>query len=444
MRFVIATQNSFERSRIAERIESEFDCEIIECESCEEVYKLAKLADCLIVGIEILCGLKAVKDLRVSYPYLPIVVILNRGDERYISHALKEGVDYYVFRLGDYYSRIPAVALSAIEKKRREFELDKFRKALEEKERLYRSLTENLPDLVILHDGDKIAFVNSAVESLGYTKEEVLGRSIFEFIHPESADLARERIETMIKTGKSLPPVEEKIFAKDGSLKVFEIRSTPIDIEGKRYILVVARDITRRKKYEMELEKTNRILRTVNSINELMVRAKNDDDLLKGVVDLLSRVYKNVKLWVLNGEKARLYSTNGRTIKDDVYAFPIVGEGEVLGFLSLEADDIEGDEMAILKTLAKDIGFTLVSLKRRRAIKEALRRVEENTEKIATLIDQIRNPLTVIQGIAEIKHDEYYEKIVEQVKRIERLLEDLDKGWVESKKVGELLKRYDF
>ena len=73
---------------------------------------------------------------------------------------------------------------------------------------------------------------------------------------------------------------------------------------------------------------------------------------------------------------------------------------------------------------------------------EAYRQIERNIEQFAVLTDHIRNPLQVVQGMADVIEDERAAKIREQVSRIKEILRQLDDGWVESEKVREYLERY--
>ncbi|MDV2481385.1 PAS domain S-box protein [Methanoculleus sp. Wushi-C6] len=73
---------------------------------------------------------------------------------------------------------------------------------------------------------------------------------------------------------------------------------------------------------------------------------------------------------------------------------------------------------------------------------EAYRQIERNIEQFAVLTDHIRNPLQVVQGMADLIEDERAAQIREQVGRIKEILRQLDDGWVESEKVREYLKRY--
>lgn len=73
---------------------------------------------------------------------------------------------------------------------------------------------------------------------------------------------------------------------------------------------------------------------------------------------------------------------------------------------------------------------------------EAYRQIERNIEQFAVLTDHIRNPLQVVQGVADLIDDPRAEKIREQVSQIKAILKQLDEGWVESEKVREYLERY--
>ena len=73
---------------------------------------------------------------------------------------------------------------------------------------------------------------------------------------------------------------------------------------------------------------------------------------------------------------------------------------------------------------------------------EAYRQIERNIEQFAVLTDRIRNPLQVVQGMADLIDDPYAEKIQEQVSQIKAILKQLDEGWVGSVKVREYLERY--
>ena len=61
---------------------------------------------------------------------------------------------------------------------------------------------------------------------------------------------------------------------------------------------------------------------------------------------------------------------------------------------------------------------------------------------MAILNDEIRNPLTVIVAWAEMGDDNIKDKIIEQVRIIDGIINSLDRGWLQSTKVWKFLNRY--
>ena len=76
--------------------------------------------------------------------------------------------------------------------------------------------------------------------------------------------------------------------------------------------------------------------------------------------------------------------------------------------------------------------------------KKAQIQLEENIQYIAFLIDNIRNPLSIISGYAELKIEDerMNKKILNQVDKIEDLIEGLDKGWIDSEDTKEFLRSF--
>lgn len=73
---------------------------------------------------------------------------------------------------------------------------------------------------------------------------------------------------------------------------------------------------------------------------------------------------------------------------------------------------------------------------------EAFARIEQNLEQFAVLNDEIRNPLQVIQAIAEMHPSDETAIVLEQVGHIDRLVDNLDAGYIESEKVRDFLRKH--
>lgn len=119
-------------------------------------------------------------------------------------------------------------------------------------------LFEEAPDpiFVVDHDG-RILEANAASEKLvGYTKEEALGKTIFELNLIDRKNFQKVA-KIFYKAMRCEPtgPDENIIRNKKGELIYIEFSTHPIEIDGKKLILCTARNITERKKMLLELAK---------------------------------------------------------------------------------------------------------------------------------------------------------------------------------------------
>ncbi len=123
--------------------------------------------------------------------------------------------------------------------------------ALQESEKRYRSLVDLSPEAMIVVDNLKIQFSNSAAENLfGSTSPNgLVGKFIFDFIHPDFRDLARNQREKRLERG--WVGFDEMEFLKwDGSTFSGEIAGVSISWEGSKSGLIIIRDITERKEVD--------------------------------------------------------------------------------------------------------------------------------------------------------------------------------------------------
>ena len=74
--------------------------------------------------------------------------------------------------------------------------------------------------------------------------------------------------------------------------------------------------------------------------------------------------------------------------------------------------------------------------------RRAFEQIDKNIEQLAILGDHIRNPLAVIVGIADLDAGPTSEKIIHQARIIDRIITQLDRGWIESSKIREYLRKH--
>jgi two-component system cell cycle sensor histidine kinase/response regulator CckA len=123
-------------------------------------------------------------------------------------------------------------------------------------EQRYRMLVEHSPDGIAIQVEDKIIFMNSsAAKLLGESgSENLLGRSIMDFIPEENIDLTKQKIQYVSEHRSTLPFIEEKLIKTDGCKLDVEAAFIPLYYEGKPATQIIFRDITERKQAEEELK----------------------------------------------------------------------------------------------------------------------------------------------------------------------------------------------
>jgi PAS domain S-box-containing protein len=117
---------------------------------------------------------------------------------------------------------------------------------LEESEKRFHLLTDATLEGVLIHDGETVLDVNPSVLAvLGCSLDEVVGHSPFEFLSPESRDLA-------IRHARSgyTEPYEVVGMRRDGSRFPAELKGGSIPFGDRRARFVSIRDLTHRKQAE--------------------------------------------------------------------------------------------------------------------------------------------------------------------------------------------------
>lgn len=138
-------------------------------------------------------------------------------------------------------------------------EARKIEESLHESEEKYRLLAETTRDIILLHDLDgRITYVNRAgLEMTGFTPEEAVGKSVVDFIPAEQLAGLRERRDKRRAGEKGLLHYEAEFVDKHKRLVPVEVNSSPVVRKGKRTeVLIVARDITERKRAEQSLRRS--------------------------------------------------------------------------------------------------------------------------------------------------------------------------------------------
>lgn len=122
---------------------------------------------------------------------------------------------------------------------------------LKDSEEKYRSLIKTSPDLIFITDRETGRIINvndSACDMLGYSRDEIVGTVSGDRVVSSQRDDYRQELEKLKKTGRYSG--EYEVRKKDGSTISVEVGGAAF---GK-YLFAIGRDITKRKRAEMELQ----------------------------------------------------------------------------------------------------------------------------------------------------------------------------------------------
>jgi len=146
--------------------------------------------------------------------------------------------------------------------------------ALAESEERYRLLTESMSDVIWISDKDlRFTYVSPSVERfIGYTPEELIGKTILDHLVPSYVETAAKKFIEMLAgedsgttASSKSREVEVQRVHKDGSIAWGEVTITLLrDEQGKiTGALGVTRDITERKRAEKALQESEEKFRAI-------------------------------------------------------------------------------------------------------------------------------------------------------------------------------------
>lgn len=257
--------------------------------------------------------------------------------------------------------------------------------ALRESERQYRMLVENSPEPMAVHAEGRLLFLNRAAARVMGVEDPatLLGRSVMDFVHPDSRALVEERMRAVARSTEALPPAEERFVRLDGEVIDVEVVAMPVHYQGRQAIQLIFRDVSARKRAEEGLrrfndelegrvrERTQAFRETLRDLETFTNSASHDlrgplrgvDALLEGAEDELAHGSgEEARLLVA---KARRENKRAQRLVQDLLGFARSGQKE----LSIQ----EVDVTALAREVVQHVEAQGLSIQTRWLVQEGMR-----------------------------------------------------------------------
>ncbi|HEY7160828.1 MAG TPA: PAS domain S-box protein, partial [Acidobacteriota bacterium] len=137
-------------------------------------------------------------------------------------------------------------------------------KLLESEER-YKKLVELSRYAICISIDGKISYINEAgVRGLNAkSPDELIGKYLMDFVHPDFKEQARLKIDEMVETGVSPPVFEQRLIRMDGTIIDVEIAAIPFTYKNKPAAQIIINEITDRKAAEERLRRSEERYRSL-------------------------------------------------------------------------------------------------------------------------------------------------------------------------------------
>lgn len=228
--------------------------------------------------------------------------------------------------------------------------------ALKISEERHRRLIEDSPDMVLVHQQERVTFVNPAgLELLGARDlDDALGRDVMSLWLPSPSGLVNDDLERMILRAEITHPVPLKLLKLDGGTVDVEVTVSTVTLDEHEYVQCIARDITAR----VEAEQTIRRMAYYDELTGLPNRTLFKDRVGRALSHARREGGVAVVAFLDLDDFKAINDTLGHGIGDEV----LRSVGERIAALLRDTDTVarhSGDEFTIVAQLASadDLGL---------------------------------------------------------------------------------------
>ncbi|HWH68758.1 MAG TPA: PAS domain S-box protein [Candidatus Sulfotelmatobacter sp.] len=216
-------------------------------------------------ALEVLAEIRAGRD----WAPCPVVVLTGSSDFGVGREVLRAGAQDFIGKSWTTPQSLVRAMENAAERFALLTERREVQNRLRQSEERFRALAEASFEGILFSDHGQIVDCNEQLAALlGYRREELLGRSVVEFLPPDQHELARQAVQAGRATSLEVP-----IRHRDGTWRVVEVRGRPL-AERPGLRVAVIHDITERKHTEDRLREAKEELARANTGLEQTVQER--------------------------------------------------------------------------------------------------------------------------------------------------------------------------
>jgi|GEM_PF-721483 len=165
------------------------------------------------------------------------------------------------------------------ERKLAEEKLAEHATQLEETTTFLNSVVENIPMMFFVKAAKDLRWIRwnkAGAETIGLSREELIGKTDYDVFPKEEADFFTARDREALSNGKLVDTPEEPVHTRHKGVRILHTLKVPIlDAEGRpQYLVGISEDITERKRAEEEASRTRAFLDSVVENIPIMVFVK--------------------------------------------------------------------------------------------------------------------------------------------------------------------------
>ena len=196
-------------------------------------------------------GLGIISQIQAQDSSTPIVVLTGLADEEVGLQAMKSGAE-------DYLTKGPDVQNALVRSIRYAIERKKTKADLQESENKYSSLVELSNDGIVMMQDSVCIFANHRIhELLGYDECELIGIKLLDMIPEYQKEELAQRYSDLTQGKYVAPLYQVELPRKSGECIWVEFNGNQIAYDNKPAELIFIRDVTDRKRAEIEIRQKN-------------------------------------------------------------------------------------------------------------------------------------------------------------------------------------------